>query len=65
MERFTKKIKYPTTAHDFKLRKEQRKIQNCEKLITKMGKVINNHELCRPATLSNLRGDLTLSSRIF
>ena len=30
-----------------------------------MGAVINDHEYCRPVTLSNLRGDLTLSSRIF
>ena len=53
-KQFMQKIKHPITAHEFKLRNEHRKIQKCEKLIAKMGSVISNNDLCRPATLSNI-----------
>lgn len=53
------------TAYDFKLRNEHRKIQKCEKLIAKMGAVINDSQYCKPVTLSNISGDLTLSQRLF
>ena len=52
MQQFRKKVKHPISAEDFALRQEQNRVRECEKLVKKMNKALNDQNYFIPARVS-------------